>query len=111
EPDNAVVVKATETIGDNTRGKPGRPAPGVSHLAQCGVAAAAGTEPVGAAGELGLVVRLKQQAHHFAEQLVRPGGQAKSAEFAILLGNVDPPGRAEPVALVAHLLDDRPDLA
>ncbi len=37
------------------------------------MAATGGTETVGMAGELGLVVRLKEQAHHLSDQLVRPG--------------------------------------
>ena len=37
-----------------------------------GVAAPAGAEPVGAVGELDVVVRLQQQAHHLGDQLVRP---------------------------------------
>jgi hypothetical protein len=45
-------------------------------LTQRCVAAQTGPEPVGPAGELRLVVRLQQQAHDLAEQLIRPGGHA-----------------------------------
>ena len=109
--DHYLVIQRPETVGDVALDEPGRPGPGIGHLAQCGVAAPAGTETVGPAGELRLVVRLQQQAHHFAEQLVRPGRQAERAEFPVLFRDVDPPGRAEPVALVAHRIDDAADLA
>ena len=55
-----------------------------------GVAAPSGTEPVGAAGELGLVVRLKQQAHHLADELVRPGRQAQRAPASATSSNSGP---------------------
>ena len=106
-----LVVKRPEAIGDVSLDEPGRPGPGVGHLPQRGVAAPAGPETVGAVGELRLVVRLQQQAHHFADQLVRPRRQAERAQFPVLLRDVDPPDRAEPVALVAHRVDDRLDLA
>ena len=68
-------------------------------------------EPVRAAGESRLVIRLKEQAHHLADQLVRPGRQAERPQFAAFLRDVDPLDRAEPVALVAQRIDDAPDLA
>ena len=61
-------------------------------------------------GELRLVVRLKQQADHLAEQFIRPCRHAERAEFPILFRNVNPPYRAEPVALVAQRIDDAPGL-
>ena len=57
-------------------------------------------------GELRLVVRLKQQADHLAEQFIRPCRHAERAEFPILFRNVNPPYRAEPVALVAQRVND-----
>src|SRR6266568_1337918 len=39
------------------------------------MASAARAEPVGAVGELRLVVRLQDQAQHFLQQLVRPSRQ------------------------------------
>ena len=72
-------VKPVETLGNIALYKPGRPGPGYCHLTQGGMAAPAGAETVGAVGELGLVVRLQQQADHFADQLVRPRRQAERA--------------------------------
>src|SRR6185312_6173796 len=101
-----------EAVGDVSLDEPGCPGPGVSHLAQRGVTAPAGTETMRTAGELRLVVRLKQQAHHLADQFVRPGRQAERPQFAaLLLRDVDPLDRAEPVALVAQRINDAPDLA
>ena len=71
--DHDLLIKRPEAVGDITLDEPGRPAPGVGHLAECGVTAPAGTEPVGTAGELRLVVGLQQEAHHFADEFVRPG--------------------------------------
>ena len=67
------MVERVETLGDVALNEPGRPFPGDRHLAKCGVAAPAGTETVGAVGESGLVIRLKEQTHDFADKLVRPG--------------------------------------
>ena len=66
-PEKDHVVKRPEAVGDISLDKPVRPLPGVNHLAERGVAAPAGAEPVGAAGELRLVLRLKQQAHHLSD--------------------------------------------
>ena len=77
---------------------------------QRGVAAPAGTETVGAVGEPRLVVRLQQEADHFADELVRPGRQPERACLPILLRDVDPLAGLEPVALVAHRIDDASDL-
>jgi len=41
------------------------------------VAATAGTETVGTAGERRLIIRLQQEPEHFADELVRPGRQAQ----------------------------------
>jgi site-specific DNA recombinase len=67
-----LMVKPVEALGDIALDKPARPGPGSRHLAQGGVATPAGPVTVGAIGELRLVIRLQQQADHFAEQLVRP---------------------------------------
>jgi hypothetical protein len=68
---------------------------------------------VGTVRELDVVVRLQQQAHHLADQFVRPGRQAKRARLASprLLGDMHPAHRAEPVPLEAYRLDDAADLA
>ena len=82
------MVKLVEAPGDVTLDKPGCPGPGDRHLAQGGVAAPAGPVTVGVLGELRLVVRLQQQAHDFAEQLVRPRRQTKRPLLPVLLGDV-----------------------
>jgi hypothetical protein len=66
------MVQAAEAVGDVTLNKPGCPGPGLGYFRQCGMAAAAGTETMRTAGEPGLVIRLQQDAHHFADQLIRP---------------------------------------
>src|SRR2546423_4060988 len=62
-------------------------------------------------GELWLVVRFKEQAYHFADQLVRPGRQAERPHLPVLFRDIGPPDGLEPVALVAQRIDDAPDLA
>jgi hypothetical protein len=47
-----------------------------SSIAQRGVAAMAGPETTGPAGELRLVIRFQQEADHFADEFIRPGRQA-----------------------------------
>ena len=73
------MVEAPETVSKVTLDEPARPGPGVGHLPQRGVAAPAGAKTVGAVGERRLVLRLKEQAHHFGDELVRPGRQAQRA--------------------------------
>ena len=58
----------------------------VGYLPQCGVTASAGAEPVRAVGELRLVVRLQEEADHFADQLVRPRRQAEGRSFPFFFG-------------------------
>src|SRR5207249_645358 len=99
--DHDLVVERIETRGDVTLNEPGRARPGVGHLAKRGVASPAGPVPVGPVGKLGFVVRLKQQAYHLTDQLVRPRRQAQRSTFPVAFRDVDSPGWAEPVALVA----------
>lgn len=54
-----LVVQAAEAVGDVPFDEPGRPGPGVIYLPQSGMAAAAGTKPMRAAGERRFVVRLQ----------------------------------------------------
>ena len=103
-------IEPVKTLGDVALDKPARPGPGFRHLAQGGVAAPAGPVTVGVIGELRLVVRLQQQADHFAEQLVRPRRQTQRPLFPVLLGNVASPDGPKPVALVTHRVDDALDL-
>lgn len=75
-----------------------------------GVAAPSGSEPVRAGGERRLVVCLQQQAHHLTDELVRPGRQAQRTQFPVLFLDIHASNWGEPVALVAHRLDDGTDL-
>src|SRR5215471_17263407 len=73
--------------------------------------AAARTEPVGAAGELRLVVRLQQQADYLLQQLVRPRRQPQRTLLAAsLLLDVGAPHWCPPVTLLPERGDDRLDL-
>ena len=110
DPDHHIVIEAAEAVGDVSLDEPGRPGPGIGHLPQRGMAAPAGAEPVRPVGEHRLVVRLKQQAHHLPDELVRPGRHAQRARLPVLLRDVHPPDGPEPVALVAHRIDDPADL-
>jgi hypothetical protein len=65
--DHDLMVKAPEAVRDVSLDEPGRPGPGALNLTERGVAAPAGAETVRAAGELRLVIRLKEQAHHLAD--------------------------------------------
>ena len=88
--DHCFVVETPETVGDVSLDKPGCPGPCFGHFAQRGVAAAAGAETVGTVGELRLVVRLQQEADHFADEFIRPGRQAERLVFTVLLRYVCP---------------------
>ena len=68
------MIQGPETVGDVSLDEPGRPGPGDRHLAQCRVASSPGTETVGVVRERRFVVRLQEQAHHLADELVGPGG-------------------------------------
>src|SRR6516164_140423 len=105
------VIKLVETPGDVSLDKPGRPRPGDRHFGQGRMATTAATETVRAIGELRLVIRLKKQTDHLADEFVRPGRQAKRPEFPVLFLDIDPPYRAESVAFVAQRIDDAADLA
>src|SRR5260370_27819885 len=58
-----LMVKRPEAVRYVTLDEPVRSLPDLGHLAQRGVAAPARPEALGAAGELRLVIRLKQQAN------------------------------------------------
>ena len=66
------MVQAPKAVGDITLDEPGCPFPGLGYLRQRGVAAAAGTETMRVAGELRLVIRFQENAHHFADEFIRP---------------------------------------
>ena len=105
-----LVPQRPEAVADVSLNEPHGPGPGVVDLPQRGMTPSVPPEPVRPVGELRLVVRLKEQADHLADQLVRPRGQPEGAELAIPLGNVDAAGRGEPVPLVPHQPDDLVDL-
>src|SRR5664279_3492655 len=66
---------------------------------------------MGTGGEERLVVGLKKQAHHLADQFVRPTRQPQRARPPMRFGDRHPPDGQEPIALVAHRIDDAFDLA
>ena len=106
------MVQGPETVGDVALDEPHRPAPLVIDLLQGGVRPATWAEPVGAAGELRLVVRLQNEADHFLQQLVRPRRQPQRTLFRCsLLVDVGASHRGPPVLLLAERGDDRLDLA
>ncbi len=106
------MVQGPETVGDVALDEPHRPVPLVIDLLQGGVTAAARAEPVGAVGELRLVVRLQDQAQYLLQQLVRPGRQPQRSLFhRILLLDVSAPYRGPSVTLLPERLDDGLDLA
>src|SRR6478672_2757996 len=76
---------------------------------QCGMTAAPFAERVRVVRELRLVVRLQKQAHHLADQLVRPGRQAQRTELPVLLRDVDTAYRRESVFLLPHQPGDPVD--
>jgi hypothetical protein len=106
-----LVVKRPEAVSDIPLDEPGRSGPGVGHLPQRGVTASAWPEPVGPVGEDRFVVGLQQQAHHFTDQLVRPGRQTQRSCLPVLLRDERPPYWTKPIALETHCFDDAIDLA
>jgi len=60
--------------------------PCLHDLAERGVAAMAGAETVGAAGEPGLVVRLQQQSHNFGDSSSDQVGRPIGRRFPLFLG-------------------------
>src|SRR6266516_746504 len=76
------------------------------------MASAARAEPVGAVGELRLVVRLQDQAQHFLQQLVRPRRQPQRTLLGrSFLLDVGAPYRGPPITLLPERIDNRLDLA
>src|SRR6266700_5413410 len=61
------------------------------------------------AGEHRLVVCLQKEADHFADELIRPGWQSERSFLSVLLGDVGSLHWLEPVALVAHRINDAAD--
>jgi hypothetical protein len=61
---------------------------------------------VGISRELRLIVCLKEQAHHFADQFIDPCRQAQGAQLPVFLRYVNPAGRMKPVPLGSQFTDD-----
>ena len=88
-----------------------RPAPLVVDLLQGGVTPAAWTEPVGAVGELRLIIRFQEGADHFLQQLIRPRRQTQRALLRrVLPVDIGAPDRGPPIALIPQRIDDRLNL-
>jgi hypothetical protein len=71
-PEKDIVVERPEAVGDVTFDKPGDTGPGIVYLPQCGVTPSPFPEPVRPVREPRLVVRLKEQADHFADEFIGP---------------------------------------
>ena len=65
-----LVIDFPEAVGYVSLDKPHGPGPGILHFPQRGMAAPPFPETMRAARKLRLVVRLQNQAHHLADQLV-----------------------------------------
>ena len=70
DPEKDLMVKTAEAVGDATLDKPHRPGPGLLYFPQRGMAASPFPETVRPARESRFVVRLKEQAHHLADELI-----------------------------------------
>src|SRR5262249_21347705 len=64
------MTQRPEAVADVSLNEPHGPGPGVADLPQRGMTPFVSPEPVRPVRELRLVVRLKEQARHFADQLV-----------------------------------------
>ena len=71
-PEKDLVAKAAEAVGDITLDKPCSPGPGIMYLPQRGMTPSPFPEPVRQVREPWFVVRLKKQAHHFADEFIGP---------------------------------------
>src|SRR6266511_3215277 len=95
----------SKALGDVALDEPVGPVPDLDHLAQRGVAAASGAKPVRAVGELHVVVRVEEQAHHLGEQLVRPARQPQRTPLPIAAVRAD---RSPPPPFRTNRSDDVP---
>src|SRR6266566_6901142 len=105
------MIQRPEAVGDITLNKPRGTGPGVVYLPQRGMTPSTLAEPVRLVRKPRLVIRLKEQAHHLADQLVRPRRQPQRAQLPVLLRDADAAGRVKPVPLAPHLPDDLIDQA
>src|SRR6266700_1226483 len=106
-----IVVQAAEAVGDVALNKPGDPGPGFAYLPQCGVTPSPFPEAVRPVRENRLVIRLQEEAHHFADQFIGPRRHTERAKLPVFLRDPGAARRREPVPLAAHQLNDLADLA
>src|SRR5438270_13133669 len=76
-PDEQFVIKAVKTLGDVALNEPRCSMPVVVDFPERSVTSALRTEAVGVWAELRFVIRSEDHAHHFLQQLIRPGGHAQ----------------------------------
>ena len=78
-----VPINVVKTSADISLNKPDRPFPRVHDLNQSSMTSPVWSEPMGMGTELRLVIRLQDEANHFLQEFVRPGGNAKGAPFSV----------------------------
>src|SRR5258708_33908357 len=105
------MIRRSEAVGAVSFNEPGCARLVDCQLSKSSVAAAAGAETVRAAGKLRLGIRLKGQADHFADKLVRPGRQAERPQLPVLLTQIDTPHPGKPEAHAARRTDHAPYLS
>src|SRR6266540_2065523 len=100
--------QTVEPRGDVSLDTPLRSHPPLVALLECSMAAPFGSNPLGVAATLRLVVRLQNEAQAVLPQLIGPGGDAERAFLhRVFLLAVDPPDRSPLVTLVTELVDAR----
>jgi hypothetical protein len=104
------MIKRLETPGDVALDEPVCPVPDIHNLLQSGVAAPSGTETMGVLGELDVVVRVQQHAHHLGQQFIRPRWQPQRPSLPVLLRDIDTAYRVPSPPLTSNGVDDLPDL-
>src|SRR5262245_29009764 len=69
-PEEDIVAETAEAVGDVSLGKPHGPGPGLLYFPQRGMTASPFPETVRPARELRLVIRLQQEPHYLAGELI-----------------------------------------
>ena len=104
------MIQTVETGRNIAFYQPGGACPAVVNRREGSVTTARRTEPVGLVGELGLVIRLQNEANHFLQQFARPGRETQWSHFPVLPGNVRPPDWRPSEPFEAQSPDDGVDL-
>src|SRR6185437_11304641 len=104
------MVKLVKTLGDISLDKPFGAGPATFYGGKCRVAPATRSETVRMGAELRVVIRLKNGAHHFPQELIRPTWHAQGPNLPVFLRDIDSAGWSPSVAFEADCLDDAPDL-